>query len=125
MMFSETLLDHFERPRNSGSMADADAEAEEENPVCGDRLHIWLRVRDGRIVEMTWQAQGCAPVIAAASLTSELVRGMTVEQARQVDRQRIADALGGLPARKAHAALLAAAALREALRDFSGGRDTQ
>jgi nitrogen fixation NifU-like protein len=124
-VFSETLLDHFQAPRNSGEMADADAQAEEENPVCGDRLHIWLRVRAGRIEEMTWRAQGCAPAIAAASLTSELVRGMTVEQARQVDRRMIADALGGLPARKSHAALLTVAALQRALGDFSGERDSQ
>lgn len=114
-MFSETLLDHFQSPRNMGEIADADAEAEEENPVCGDRLHVWLRVRDGVVEEVTWRAEGCAPAIAAASAASELVRGMPLERARCLDRQAISDALGGLPARKAHAAALAASAIRRAV----------
>lgn len=98
-------------------MESADAEAEDENPVCGDRLHVCLRIVDGVIQEMRWQAEGCAPSIAAASVTSELVRGMTVEQARRLDREAIAAALGGLPARKAHAALLVVSALRKALHE--------
>ncbi|MBV9278663.1 MAG: iron-sulfur cluster assembly scaffold protein [Chloroflexi bacterium] len=117
-MFSETLLDHFQAPRNVGEMRDADAEAEEANPVCGDRLHLWLRIDRGIIEEATWRAEGCAPAIAAASVTSELLRGMSVEQARALDRQSIADALGGLPARKAHAAILAVSAVRKALANF-------
>ena len=116
MIFSPTLLDHFEHPRNAGAMVDADAEAALENPVCGDRLRVWLRIRDGTIEEMRWQATGCAPAIAAASVLSELVRGLSVSDAQALDRDAIADALGGLPARKAHAAALAAAALRSALR---------
>ena len=116
-MFSQTLLDHFQSPRNVGELEAADAEAEDENPVCGDRLHIWLRVRDGVVEEARWRAEGCAPAIAAASVTSELLRGMPVEQARALDRQTISDALGGLPARKAHAAALAVSSVRKALRD--------
>jgi nitrogen fixation NifU-like protein len=115
-MFSEALLDHFQRPRNSGPMDHADAEAEDENPICGDRLHMWLRIEDGVITEATWQAEGCVPAIAAASVTSELLRGMTLDQARSLDREQIAVALGGLPARKAHAAMLAVSVVRKALR---------
>jgi nitrogen fixation NifU-like protein len=114
-MFSETLLDHFQSPRNVGAMDGADVEAQDENPVCGDRLHVWLRIEDGAIAAMTWQAEGCAPAIAAASVTSELVRGMRLEDARHLQRDEIADALGGLPARKAHAAMLPAAAVRKAI----------
>jgi nitrogen fixation NifU-like protein len=115
MIFSPTLLDHFERPRNSGSMEGADAEAEVENPVCGDRLHVWLRIRDGVIEEMRWHASGCAPALAAASVLSEMVRGMDIQAALRLDREAIAGALGGLPARKMHAASLAVSALRTAL----------
>lgn len=114
-MYSEAMLDHFERPRNVGAMDGADAEAEDENPICGDRLHLWLRIADGVITDATWQAEGCAAAIAAASVTSELLRGMTLEQARILDRDQIATALGGLPARKAHAAMLAVSVLRKAL----------
>lgn len=120
-MFSDTLLDHFQSPRNAGAMEGADAEAEDENPICGDRLRIWLRIRDGVIAEATWLAEGCAPAIAAASVTSELVRGMTLDEARSLDRERIAEALGGLPARKSHAALLAATVVREAVRRYLEG----
>lgn len=117
-MFSETLLDHFESPRNTGEMEGADAEAEEENPVCGDRLHLWLRIEGERIVEVRWKAEGCAPAIAAASVTSELLYGMSIDGARALDRQTVADALGGLPARKSHVALLTVSALRKALQSF-------
>jgi nitrogen fixation NifU-like protein len=114
-VFSDTVLDHFQSPRNVGEIPNADAQAEEENPVCGDRLHVWLRVRDGTVLEMRWKADGCAPAIAAASMTSELVAGLPVTEARSLSRDRIAEALGGLPPRKAHAAALAASAIQRAL----------
>ncbi len=117
-MFSDVVLDHFQSPRNAGEMANADAEAEEENQVCGDRLHVWLRIEGEVVVEMTWKAEGCAPAIAAASATSELVPGMTLSQAAQLDREMIMEALGGLPARKAHAAMLAASAVRRAVESY-------
>lgn len=114
-MFSEPLLDHFQSPRNAGPMDHADAEAEDENPICGDRLHMWFRIEDGVITEVTWQAEGCVPAIAAASVTSELLRGMTIEQARTLDREQIAVALGGLPPRKAHATMLAVSVVKKAV----------
>jgi nitrogen fixation NifU-like protein len=108
-------MDHFQSPRNVGEMEGADAEAEAENPVCGDRLHVWLRVKDGRVEQMRWRAEACAPAIAAASVTSDLVTGMRVGEAMAVNRARIISALGGLPARKTHAAVLVVSALHEAL----------
>ncbi|HZU12228.1 MAG TPA: iron-sulfur cluster assembly scaffold protein [Chloroflexota bacterium] len=114
-MFSETLLDHFQHPRNAGELPDADGEATGENPVCGDRLHIWLRMTDGHIREMRWRAEGCAPVIAAASVTSEMVRGMDIDAVRRLRAESIADALGGIPKRKEHAAALVVMVLRRAV----------
>ncbi|MGH2448371.1 MAG: iron-sulfur cluster assembly scaffold protein [Chloroflexota bacterium] len=119
-MFSETLLDHFEHPRNCREMSEADAEGEAENPVCGDKLHIWIRVKDGQIEAMTWRAEGCVPTIAAASAVSEMVRRMPVAEARSLDRARIAQAIGGIPARKAHAAQLVETALRNAVDQTKG-----
>jgi nitrogen fixation NifU-like protein len=116
-MFSDTLLDHFNAPRNVGEMPGADAEAEAENPVCGDRLHLWLRLRDGRIECASWQAEGCAPTLAAASMATELLRGLSIAEAQRLDRVAITDALGGLPSRKAHAAVLVETAIRLALRN--------
>ena len=117
-MFSETLLEHFTAPRNRGPLPDADAEAEVENPVCGDVLHLWLRIRDGRIAEAAWEGRGCAPVIAAASMLTETVRGLRVDEARSFDSDALAAALGGLPPRKGHAASLGADALQAALRSI-------
>jgi len=114
-MFSPTVIDHFDSPRNVGEIADADATWEEENPICGDRLRVWLRVDGERVAEMRWRAEGCAPAIAAASITSELVTGMPLSEARMLDKSQVDAALGGLPARKAHAAALAASAVRHAL----------
>jgi nitrogen fixation NifU-like protein len=118
MVFSPDVLDHFQSPRNAGAMESADAEAEEENPVCGDVLHIWLRIRDGVIQEASWEARGCAPAVAAASVMSEMVKGMSLDEAGAIDRPDIAEALGGLPARKAHAAILAASTLRRAIERY-------
>ncbi|HCG02940.1 MAG TPA: iron-sulfur cluster assembly scaffold protein [Chloroflexi bacterium] len=117
-MFSETLLEHFRSPRNVGEMQDADAEAEQENPVCGDRLHVWLRIKDGRVEAASWQAQGCAPALAAASLSSEMIGGMSLDEAVRLDRDDIEQALGGLPPRKGHATSLAASTIRMAIESY-------
>lgn len=103
-------------------MEDADAVAEGENPVCGDRLRLWLRVSDGRVAAVSWQAEGCAPAIAAASITSELLAGMPLDAARRIDRQAIDQALGGLPPRKAHAAALAASTVHTAIGNYEATR---
>jgi nitrogen fixation NifU-like protein len=108
-------MEHFQSPRNEGELEHPDAEADGENPICGDRLHFSLRIHGDRIVAARWRAEGCAPVIAAASVTSELLPGMTVSEARAVSRERVVEALGGLPARKAHAAVLVSSVLRKAL----------
>ena len=116
MAYSETLRDHLARPRNAGTLPDADAEAEQVNPVCGDRLRLALRLRGGRIEAARFLAYGCPPTLACGSALAELVEGMTVEEAAQVTRARVAGAVGGLPARKQHAAALAVETLREVLR---------
>lgn len=118
--YSDIVLDHFERPRNSGPLDDANAVGYMTNPVCGDALLLMLRVRDGRIEEARWQSDGCVASIAASSLLSELVRGMTLADARALTREAIAEALGGLPTSKLHASVLASDALQRALADYEG-----
>jgi NifU-like protein involved in Fe-S cluster formation len=114
--YSETLKDHLAHPRNAGTLADADAEAEQTNPVCGDRLRLALRLRGGRVEAARFLAYGCPPTLACGSALAELLEGMTLEEAARVTRERVAEAVGGLPARKRHAAALAVETLREALR---------
>ncbi len=116
--YSDTVLDHFERPRNNGALEDANAIGYMTNPVCGDTLLLMLRVDDGRIEEARWQSDGCVASIAASSLLSELVRGRSLGDAGALTREAIAEALGGLPASKLHASVLAADALHHALADY-------
>ena len=115
LSYSDTFKDHLANPRNVGELSDATATAEETNPVCGDRLRLGLRVRDGRIEAARFLAYGCAPTLACGSALASLLEGMTVEEAASLTRQEVARAAGGLPARKSHAAALAVETLRAAL----------
>ncbi len=116
--YSETVLDHFEHPRNNGVMEGANAVGYMTNPVCGDTLLLMLRVDGGRIVEARWQSDGCAASIAASSLLSELATGASVAEAGAITREALVEALGGLPASKLHASVLAADALHHALANY-------
>ena len=116
--YSDIVMEHFERPRNSGPLDDANAIGYMTNPVCGDTLLLMLRVRDGRIEEARWQSDGCAASIAASSLLSELVRGRSIEEAAAITREAVVGALGGLPLSKLHASVLAADALGMAIQDW-------
>jgi nitrogen fixation NifU-like protein len=114
-MYSETLKDHLARPRHAGELKDANARAEQTNPVCGDRLCLFMRLHEGRIEEASFLAYGCAPTLACGSALVEMLEGMTVEKAERLGREDLTHALGGLPNRKQHAAALAIETLRAAL----------
>ena len=113
--YSETFKDHLAHPRNAGELADANAAAEQTNPVCGDRLRLSLRVRNGRIEAARFLAYGCPPTLACGSMLAEVIEGMKVTDAMKLSRKEVADALGGLPTRKHHAAALAIETLRAAV----------
>jgi nitrogen fixation protein NifU and related proteins len=106
-MYSPQVLDHFQHPRNPGEVANPDASAQIENPACGDVLRLTMRVTDGRIEEIRFLAQGCVPAMACASLLTELVQGKSVMEARQLRREDLIRALGGLPQASTHASHLA------------------
>ncbi|MDT5261120.1 MAG: nitrogen fixation protein NifU [Acidobacteriota bacterium] len=116
MAYSETFKDHLANPRNAGLLTDADADAEQVNPVCGDRLRLTLRVREGRIEAARFLAYGCPPTLACGSALAEIIEGLPVEEAARITRGRVVGAVGGLPSRKQHAAALAIETLREALK---------
>ena len=116
MAYSDTFKEHLANPRNAGTLADADAEAEQTNPVCGDRLRLSLRVRSGRVEAARFLAYGCPPTIACGSALAALLEGMTLEEAARITRADIVEAAGGLPQRKQHAAALAVETLNEALK---------
>ena len=109
-MYSETLLDHFQNPRNSGELPPPAVKIRVENPVCGDILELWAQVKDGRIAEVRFRTRGCTASIAAGSALTELLAGRKVTDppaAAAIER-----ALGGLPVESRHAAVLAADAAR-------------
>jgi nitrogen fixation NifU-like protein len=117
MRYSQTLVEHFLDPRNAGLMRDADGSGSDEYAECGDLTRFYLKVRDGRLAEVRFQSYGCGPTIAAASVTTELVAGRTVEDLVLLKAQEIEDALDGLPEDRRHAAEVAAGAMRAAALD--------
>jgi NifU-like protein involved in Fe-S cluster formation len=114
-MYSTQVLDHFEHPRNAGTVADGDASARIENPACGDILELTAKVAEGRIAEIRFRARGCVAAMACGSAVTELVRGKTVSEAGKLSREDLVRALGGLPRASSHAGHLAMDALRAVL----------
>ena len=117
LMYSPQVLDHFQHPRNAGEVANPDSSVQLENPACGDVLKLTLRVADGRIAEIRFLAQGCVPTIACASLLTELLKGRTITEARQLRREELVKAIGGLPEASLHASHLAMDALNAAIKN--------
>jgi nitrogen fixation NifU-like protein len=118
-MYSAQLLDHFEHPRNPGQVENPSASAQIENPACGDVLKLTLRIEGERIMEARFLAKGCVPSMACASALTELVQGKTLTQARQLQREDVVNAVGGLPEASNHAAQLTMDALNAALKKAS------
>ena len=117
MRYSPTLIEHFRHPRNAGLMRDPDGVGESEYPECMDLARVYLRVRDGRVTEARFQTYGCGPTIAASSAATELIQGLALEDLLELADARVAAAVGGLPADRAHAAEVVTAAVRAAARD--------
>ena len=115
MSYSSVFKDHLAHPRNAGELTDANAVADETNPICGDRLRLSLLVVDDRIEAVRYLAYGCPPTLVCGSILTELISGKTVEEARALRRADLVDAIGGLPSRKHHAASLAIETLNSAL----------
>ena len=123
MRYSPTLVDHFLNPRNAGMMREPDSVGETEDERCGDLARFFLRVRDGRAVEVRFQTYGCGPTIAAASVASELSRGRLVDELCRLEAREIERALEGLPDDRKHAAEVAASAVRAAAAHYRAQQD--
>ena len=117
MRYSETLIDHFRNPRNAGMMREPDGVGEGEYPECMDLARVYLRVRDGQVVEARFQTYGCGPTIAASSAGTELITGSPLETLVGLTGAQIESAVGGLPEDRVHAAEVVSAAIRAAARD--------
>lgn len=110
-MYSAQLLDHFQNPRHAGELPDANVTVRQENPVCGDILELSAEVRDGAIVEIRFRAKGCVPSMACASAVCELARGKALRALREISKEDVLGAVGGVPNGSDHAAQLAVDAL--------------
>jgi NifU-like protein involved in Fe-S cluster formation len=106
-MYSAAVLDHFQNPRNAGTLEGATATVSVENPVCGDILELSARVEGGRFIEARFRTRGCVTALACSSLLTELLRGKTPAEARAITAEQISEALGGLPPATLHGAQLA------------------
>jgi len=115
-VYSAQVLDHFQNPRNAGDVPNSDASVQIENPACGDILKLTLRMSGARISEIRFRAKGCVPAMACASLLTELVKEKTPAEARNLTREDLIAAIGGLPQASTHASHLAIDALKELLR---------
>lgn len=117
-MYSEKVMEHFKNPKNLGEIPDADGVGTVGNPVCGDLMTMYIKVKDNRIANIGFKTFGCGAAIATSSMTTELAKGKTLEEALKITRGDVADALEGLPPVKMHCSNLAADALHAAIKDY-------
>ena len=117
-MYSDKVLDHFKNPRNVGEMENADAEGTVGNPVCGDMMTMYIKVNGDKIEDVKFKTFGCGAAIATSSMTTELAKGKTLDEALEITREDVAEALDGLPPVKMHCSNLAADALHEAIKHY-------
>lgn len=118
MDYSKTVMDHFQNPRNMGELDGADAEATIGNPSCGDVMKLMIKVRDDKIEDIKFQTFGCAAAIASSSMTTELAKGKSLDEALKITNKDVSLALGELPPIKMHCSNLAADALKKAIENF-------
>lgn len=118
--YSDIVMEHFRNPHNVGQIEDADAEAVEGSPACGDMVAVYLKVDEEsqRIDDVKFESYGCASNIATGSIITDLAKGRTLEEAKEISWQQASEALGGLPALKTHCSVLAVDALRAAIRNY-------
>ena len=116
-VYSEKTIDHFLNPRNLGEIIAPDGFGRVTGP-CGDTMEIYLKVRDGRVINASFWTDGCGPSIASGSMVTELAKGKRILEALKITQDDVLDALGGLPEESLHCALLAADTLKEAIKDY-------
>jgi len=117
-IYSEKVMDHFTNPRNVGEIKDADGVGEVGNPVCGDMMTFYIKVKDNHLDDVKFKTFGCGAAIAVSSMVSEMAKGQTIEEALKITPEKVAEELEGLPKQKFHCSNLGAQALHKAIDDF-------
>jgi len=118
MIYSEKVMDHFQNPRNVGVIEDADGVGRVGNPVCGDMMAFYIKVKDNRLTDIKFQTFGCGAAIAVSSIVTEMAMGKTLEEAMKITNKIVAEELGGLPKNKLHCSNLGADALHKAIENY-------
>ncbi len=117
-MYNETVMEHFQNPRNTGEISDPDGVGKVGNPHCGDVMKIFLKVENNKLVDVKYKTFGCAAAIATSSMASVLVIGKTIEEAEKLSREDVAEALNGLPEEKMACSNIAPDAIRAAIENY-------
>ena len=118
--YTEKVIEYFQNPKNVGEIEDPDGYAKEGSPACGDMVSLYIKVDEEthKITDIKFKSYGCASNIATGSIITEMAKGRTVEEAKEITWQEAAEELGGLPDLKTHCSVLAVDALREAIRNY-------
>ena len=117
-VYSDKVMEHFNNPRNVGEITDADGVGEVGNPVCGDMMTFYIRVKDQRLEDIKFKTFGCAAAIAVSSMVSEIAMGKTLADAKTITPEWVAKKLDGLPKQKFHCSNLGAQALNKAINNY-------
>ena len=117
-LYTETVMDHFKNPRNVGAIENADGIGEVGNAKCGDIMKIYLKIEGNIITDVKFETFGCGSAIASSSISTEMIKGKSVEDALKLTNKEVVDALGGLPAHKLHCSVLAEEAIKSAIKDY-------
>jgi len=118
MDYTEKLLEHFRNPKNMGRIENPDGVGTVGNPVCGDVMKIYIKVKDNKLEDIKFETFGCGAAIATSSAITELAKGKTIEEAEKISNKDVVDLLGGIPPIKKHCSLLAEEGLRAAIKDY-------
>ncbi len=117
-MYTKKVMEYFLNPKNMGRIDSPDGMGKAGNPVCGDVMYIYIKVKNDTITDIKFETFGCAAAIATSSIVTELAKGKTLEEAMQIDNKKVSQELGGLPPQKEHCSNLAADALKEAIYNY-------
>ena len=117
-LYTDTVMDHFQHPRNVGSIEDADAIGEVGNAKCGDIMKMYLKIQNNVITDVKFETFGCGSAIASSSMATEMIKGKTIDEALAVTNKQVVEALGGLPAHKLHCSVLAEESIKSAIKDY-------
>lgn len=118
LKYSEKMIKHFENPKHAGELKDADGIGTVGNPICGDLMTIYIKVKDNKIADISFKTFGCASAIATTDMICNLAKGVSIEKAEKITKQDVVDGLEGLPPIKIHCSNLADEALRAAILDY-------